>query len=156
MSIMWGGFLAVAGWLWVYLFGKQFLFNLRIAYPMIRKMRDVQDDLISGNAKRYTTVSVVVCILMLGLSFLVLLFKALYLKICFFAGAILCFILLFPITNPSKKEMFELFCTGYYRFVPDDALRTAIYNKKPSQMKLRLHDMGLSTAWIPSFDKDKK
>ena len=31
-----------------------------------------------------------------------------------------------------------------------------MYNKKPSQMKLRLHDMGLSTAFIPEFKKESK
>jgi len=55
--------------------------------------------------------------------------------------------------TPIDRAMFDTFCAAYYRFVPDDELRTAMYNKKPSQMKLRLHDMELSTAFIPDFKK---
>ena len=47
--------------------------------------------------------------------------------------------------------MFDSFCAAYYRFVPDDELRTAMYNKKPSQMKKRLHEMRISTDFIPEF-----
>ena len=51
--------------------------------------------------------------------------------------------------------MFDAFCATYYQFVPDDELRTAMYNKKPSQMKVRLHAMDARTDFIPVFkDKD--
>lgn len=43
--------------------------------------------------------------------------------------------------------MFDSFCAAYYRFVPDDELRTAMYNKKPSQMKKRLHEMRISNRF---------
>ena len=53
--------------------------------------------------------------------------------------------------SPKNRNMFDSFCAAYYRFVPDDELRTAMYNKKPSQMKKRLHEMRISPDFIPEF-----
>lgn len=55
--------------------------------------------------------------------------------------------------TPENRPMFDTFCNGYYRFVPDDELRTAMYNKKTGQMKARLKSMGIQGSFIPEFKK---
>lgn len=154
MKIMWAGAVLFGGWLAYYLFGRQFFFNFYTAYPLIQKMNAENADLISPNAKRYTTVSAFVTGLILAIiCSIVLIFCPIYLKISFIVGAFLCFLMFLNKLSPNNRDMFDSFCASYYRFIPDDALRTAMYNKKPSQMKLRLHDMGISTSWIPEFKK---
>ena len=152
MKYMYGGAMLFAGWLWCYLFVRQFLFNFMVAFPIIKKMRNTQEDLIVKNANRYTNISVIVCVIISAIIIgLILWLCPLYLIICFFAGGIVCFVMLVGKMTPKNREMFDNFCGAYYQFVPDDELRTAMYNKKPSQMKLRLHDMGLSIDFIPEF-----
>ena len=154
MQYMWFGVALMGGWFWFYLFVRQFLFDFTIAYPLTKKMRNTAEDLILSAANKYTTVSVVVCSVFMALSvFLVLRFLKTFYVIGFFAGALVCLIMLIGKLTPRDRSMFDVFCSTYYRFVPDDELRTAMYNKKPSQMKLRLHDMGLSTEFIPEFKK---
>lgn len=154
MQFMWLGAILVGGWFWFYLFFRQFLFDFTIAYPLTKKMRDTADDLILAAANKYTTVSVVVCSVFMAIClFLVFRFlKPLYIG-GFFFGAIVGLVTHLNKLTPKDRAMFDTFCSTYYRFVPDDELRTAMYNKKPSQMKLRLHDMDLSTAFIPEFNK---
>ena len=60
-KIMLGAAVFFGGWLWFYLFMRQFLFNLLTAYPMIRKMQEIDPDLIAVGAKRYTNTSMMVC-----------------------------------------------------------------------------------------------
>lgn len=154
MQIMWIGVALMGGWFWFYLFGRQFLFNFIIAYPMVKKMRSTAEDLILGAANKYTTVSVAVCTVFLALSaFAVIRFLKYYYVIAFFVGALIGLLTNLGKLSQRDRDMFDTFCATYYRFVPDDELRTAMYNKKPSQMKLRLHDMELSTAFIPEFKK---
>ena len=154
MKILGAGVLLVLGWLWFYLFVRQFLFNFFTAYPLIKKMQAAKEDLIAVGAKRYTGVSVasctVVCVIVIVL---VAVLCPWYFVICFFAGALVAFFMYLPLLGPKNRDMFDSFCSTYYRFVPDDELRTAMYNKKPSQMKVRLHDMGVSDAFIPEFKK---
>ena len=50
--------------------------------------------------------------------------------------------------------MFEAFCNTYYRFIPDDELRTAVFNKKPNQIKQRLYNMNLPRDFVPDFKSD--
>lgn len=154
MQIMWIGVALMGGWFWFYLFGRQFLFDFIIAYPVVKKMRGTAEDLILAAANKYTTVSVIVCTVFMALSaFLVFRFLKLYFVIAFFAGALIGLLMNFGKLTARDRDMFDTFCATYYRFVPDDELRTAMYNKKPSQMKLRLHDMELSTEFIPDFKK---
>ena len=154
MQIMWIGVALMAGWFWFYLFGRQFLFDFIVAYPIIKKMRSTADDLILNAANKYTTVSVVVCTVFLAISaFVVIWFLKYYYVIAFFAGALIGLLTNLGSLTIRDRNMFDTFCATYYRFVPDDELRTAMYNKKPSQMKLRLHDMELSTDFIPEFKK---
>ena len=154
MQIMWIGVALMAGWFWFYLFGRQFLFDFIVAYPIIKKMRSTAEDLILNAANKYTTVSVVVCTVFLAISaFVVIWFLKYYYVIAFFAGALIGLLTNLGNLTVRDRNMFDTFCATYYRFVPDDELRTAMYNKKPSQMKLRLHDMELSTDFIPEFKK---
>lgn len=156
MKIIWAAALAFVGWIGYYLFGRQLAFNLKTANPLIRQMNETQEDLIAPGAKRYTLIStIVMSLLCVVICVVVFLFCPLYQKICFAAGVVICALMLIGKTTPDNRDMFDSFCTVYYKFVPDDELRTAMYNKKPSRMKLRLHDMGLSTAFIPAFKKDR-
>lgn len=142
------------GWFWFYLFVRQFLFNFITAYPLIKAMQKAKEDLIAIGAKRYTAVSVVSCAVVCAIAVaIVLIFCPKYLILCFFGGALVAFFMYLPLMGPSNRAMFDSFCAAYYRFVPDDELRTAMYNKKPSQMKIRLHDMGVSDDFIPQFKK---
>ena len=154
MKILLVGAIFLGGWLWFYLFLRQFLFNLVIAYPLTKKMRATAEDLITNAANKYTTISVVVCSIFMALVlFLVLRFCPTYLVIGFFVGAGVALLLYAKNLSLKNRDMFDVFCGTYYNFVPDDELRTAMYNKKPSQMKLRLHDMGLPIDFIPDFKK---
>ena len=156
MKIMFAGAILVGGWVLYYLFGRQFVYNFRTAFPLIRGMNDTQPDLIDQSAVNYTRVSAFVTGLICAvLCFVVLFFCPLYLKISFAVGFLACAAMTWNRLTPDNREMFDSFCGTYYKFVVDDELRTAMYNKKPSQMKLRLHDMGLSTAFIPEFKKEK-
>ncbi len=153
MKVMWVGALLFAGWLWFYLFPRQLIFNFLTAYPLVKKMRAAGEGLIDIGAKRYTDVSVAVCaVVSLAIAGVVIAFCKLYLVISFFVGAVVALVLYLPKLTPKNRSMFDLFCASYYRFVLDDELRTAMYNKKPSQMKLRLHAMSLSTDFIPKFE----
>lgn len=155
MKILWGGALVVVGWLAYYLFGRQFIFNFVTAFPLIKKMKETDKDLIADTAKKYTTTSAAVTGLICAvICFVILYFCPLYLKISFFAGVIISAVMFKDRLSADNRDMFDSFCGTYYRFVPDDELRTAMFNRKPSQMKLRLHDMNLSTAFIPDFKKE--
>lgn len=150
-KIMLAAAIFFGGWLWFYLFGRQLCFNLLVAYPLIRKMRKAKADLIAPTANGFTTVSLVVCLVFLAaVSFVVIRFCKLYLLISFFVGALLALVLCIPKMNPDTRANFESFCSSYYRFVPDDELRTAMFNKKIPQMKLRLHDMEVPLDFIPA------
>ena len=156
MKILGAGALLMAGWLWFYLFVRQFLFNFLTAYPLIKRMQAAQEDLIAIGAKRYTTVSVISCAVVCAIVIaIVVAFCPWYFIACFFVGALVALFMYLPLLGPANRDMFDAFCMKYYSFVPDDELRTAMYNKKPSQMKVRLHDMGVSDAFIPEF-KSKK
>ena len=156
MKIMLAGALFLGGWLWAYLFIRQLMFNAATAFPLIRDMNALQPDLIAIGAKRYTTISTVTCILVAGvIAAVVLRFCPLYMIICFGVGALIAIILLIPRVSPTNREMFDSFCFSYYRFVPDDELRTAMYNKKTGQIKSRLKAMGIEGSFVPEF-KEKK
>ena len=117
-------------------------------------MRSTAEDLILYAANKYTTVSVVVCTVFMALSaFVVIRFLKYYYIIAFFAGALVGLLMNLGKLSIRDRDMFDTFCATYYRFVPDDELRTAMFNKKPSQMKLRLHDMELPIDFIPEFKK---
>ena len=152
LKIMLCGVLVLGGFLWSYLFLRQFLYNILVAFPVIKKMNALQPDLIAIGATRYTYVSCVVCVLLGGvLLFLVIYFLPLYLIISFAVGAFVAFLLLIPRMKPSNKEMFDLFSNAYARFIPDDELRTIIYNKDYKKVKSHLKHMGIKGTFIPDF-----
>lgn len=156
MKIMWFGAIFLGGWLWSYLFVRQFLFNILVANPLTKKMLETDGGLVGDGAKKYTGISTGICVFLILLSCAVVLrFCALYLIIGFFIGFFSAAVMVYLKTRPSNRDMFDNFCAAYYRFIPDDELRTAMYNKKPSQMKIRLHDIGVSSDFIPEFDKAK-
>ena len=152
IKIIWGAAIFFVGWLWFYLFGRQLMFNLSVAYPLIKKLRNASDDLIAIGATRYTSISMIVCVVISVLVLAAIVFLCpVYMIICFFVGAVLAFILLLGKVKPSDRAMFEAFCNTYYRFVPDDELRTAMFNKKPNQIKQRLYNMNLPRDFVPDF-----
>ena len=61
MKVLWAGALFFAGWLWFFLFVRQFVFNFTIAFPLISRMRNTAEDLIHKSAVRYTVISVIAC-----------------------------------------------------------------------------------------------
>ena len=152
MKIIWAAVMFLAGWLWVYLFVRQIMFNLSVASPLIRNMTTLKEEMIAVGARRYTSISVFVCVLVSAvLIFVIVRFLRPYLFITFFAGALICFVLLLPKTKPENRQMFEAFCNSYYRFIIDDELRTAVYNKKYNQVNARLRALDLHDTFVPQF-----
>lgn len=154
MKIMLAAALFFAGFLFVYLIIRQLLFNLNIAYPTLNKMKALKKDLIDIGAWRYTRISMIVCIIFSAVVlFLVIYFCPTYLLISFGAGALICFLLLvFKVKiTPENKSMFESFCTAYYRFVPDDELRTLMFNKEFKKINRRLRELGCDSSFVPEF-----
>lgn len=142
------------GWLWSYIFLRQLLFNFFTAYPLIRKMHELDPDLIAVGAKRYTTTSVIVCaVVSIVLLAVVLAFCPRYLIIAFAAGAVLCVLMIITKLSPSNPAMFDSFCTGYCRFVPDDELRNIMYQKETKKIDRRLRELGYDRSFVPEFRK---
>ena len=143
------------GWLWFYLFMRQFLFNLMTAYPMIRKMQEIDPNLIAVGAKRYTNTSIIVCTVFSAIVlFVIFRFCPHYLIISFFVGAVLCMLMLWGKLSPQNKAMFENFCAGYCRVVGDDELRTLMFNKEIKKINRRLREMGYDRSFVPEFKQD--
>ena len=152
MKIMLGGAMVLGGFLWSYLFVRQFLFNFMVALPLIKKMNALQPDLIAVGAKRYTWMSnAVVFVVGALLLFLVIRFCPLYLQIAFGVGAVAALLFIIFRMKPSNQAMFDLFSVAYYRFIPDDELRTIIYNKEYKKVKSHLKHMGIKGTFIPDF-----
>lgn len=152
MKIMWAAAIFFGGWLFFYLFGRQLVFNFTAAYPTIKKMRALDKDLIAPGADKYTHISVLVCTVTIAIiAFIVIRFCPLYLKISCAVGAVSALFLYLPHSKISDRSTFDLFCSAYSRFVPDDELRTAMFNRKPKEIRGRLRDMGLATDFVPSF-----
>ena len=140
------------GWLLSYVFVRQLLFNFITAFPLIRKMQQIDKDLIAVGAKRYTVTSVFVCLLVCAaIVFVVLRFCPVYLIIAFFIGVLLCILMIIGKISPRNLPMFENFCTGYCRFVPDDTLRTIMYNKDVKKIDRRLRELGYGSSFVPDF-----
>ena len=155
-KIMLAAAILLGGFLWSYLFVRQICYNYIIAFPMIRKMNDLQPDLIAVGAKRYTTVSVIATgfLAALILALVIWFFRTperLYLLISFAVGAIAALVMFLIRMKPDNKEMFDLFANAYYRFVPDDELRTALAKKEYKQIRPRLKEMGVRGTFIPKF-----
>lgn len=153
-KIMWAGALFFGGWLWSYVFIRQIMFNFIVAKPLIRKLRAMQKELIAIGADRYTVISTLTCALLAGILLaLVIRFCPLYQTVFFAIGAVTAFVMLFYLVTPRERSMFDAFCSSYCRFVPDDELRAALYNKKTGPIRSRLKAMGLEGSFVPEFRK---
>lgn len=152
------GVFMMVGFIFTYYFPRQIWFDFATAFPTLDKMKAAKEDLIVyDNAKKYTYVSVMACLFVTLIAVLLLIIIKpvdIYLGGGFAAGAVICLFTLIGKMTPDNRNMFEAFCGSYFRFVPDDQLRTDMYNKKIPAMKLRCHDMGVSTEWIPDFKKE--
>lgn len=152
IKIMLSGALVLGGFLWTYLFLRQFLFNLLVASPLIKKMNTLQPDLIAIGARRYTMISNAVSVLIGAvLLFLVIHFCPLYMIIAFAVGAVAAFLFIVPKMKPGNKNMFDVFSNAYARFIPDDELRTLLYNKDYKKIRSRLRIMGIVGTFVPEF-----
>lgn len=159
MKIMFCGALVLGGFLWSYLFMRQFIFNIRVASPVIKKMNSLQPDLIAVGAKRYTLISNIACLLVGSvILFAVIWFtrKHIYYIISFGIGAVAALIFILVSTRPENQSMFDYFSGAYYRFIPDDELRTIVFNKEYKRIKPRLRDMGISGTFVPKFNETNK
>ena len=153
-KIMLAAAIFFGGWLLSYVFIRQLLFNFITAYPLLRKMQQIDENLIAIGARRYTNVSVIVCSVSTIILFGVVLWLCpVYLKISFFAGVVVCFFMIITKISPENQAMFESFCTGYGRFIPDDELRTIMYNKEIRKINRRLREMGYGSSFVPEFKK---
>ncbi len=152
MKIMWAAAIFFGGWLFCYLFGRQLVFNFSAAYPMIRKMRAKDKDLIAPGADKYTNISVLVCLVTIAIvAFLVIRFCKPYLSISFCVGAVSALLMYLPHSQISERSTFDLFCNAYSRFIPDDELRTAFFNRDPKEIRKRVREMGYEPDFIPTF-----
>lgn len=152
MKIMWAAAIFFGGWLFFYLFGRQLVFNFTAAYPTLKKMRAQNADLIAPGANKYTHISVIVCAVTIAIiAFVVIRFCALYLKISCGVGAVSALLMYLPHSRISDRTTFDLFCSAYSRFVPDDELRTAMYNRKPKEIRSRLKELGCDPSFVPHF-----
>ena len=153
-KIMLAGALFFGGWLWSYVFARQILFNFITAFPLIKRMRAMKEDLIAVGADRYTVISTIVCFLFAAiLLFVVVHFCPSYLILCFAGGAAIALVMLLKMVSPRNRAMFDTFCSAYCRFVPDDELRTAMFNKQTGPIRARLKAMELNGTFIPEFRK---
>lgn len=64
--VMWAALVFLGGWLWFYLFLRQLIFNFATALPLLKRFAKAGDGLISPNAKRYLTISIIVWIAVCG------------------------------------------------------------------------------------------
>lgn len=154
IKIMLSGALVLGGFLWTYLFLRQFLFNTIIALPLIRKMNKLQPDMIAIGAKRYTIISYIIVTLIGGaILFLVIRFCPVYMIVAFGVGALAALLFILPNMKPENKSMFDAFSAAYYRFIPDDELRTLMYNKDYQKIRSRLRIMGVLDTFVPDFKR---
>ena len=152
MKIMWAAAIFFGGWLFFYLFGRQLVFNFSAAYPTIKKMCEQDKELIAPGADKYTNISVLVCVVtIVVVAAIVIRFCPLYLMISCAVGAVSALLMYLPHAKVSDRGTFDLFCSAYSRFVPDDELRTAMFNRKPKEIRKRVREMGLDPAFVPIF-----
>ena len=152
-QIMWAALVAAGGWMWFYLFLRQLIFSIFTAMPMVKRFSSAGEELMSVNAKRYVWMTTVVWILICGgIAAAVIVFCKMYIWISFLAGGLIGLLLYVKRLTPETRSNFDSFCTTYYLFVPDDELRTAMFNNKLPQIKTRLAELGVDKdKIIPNF-----
>ena len=109
--IMWIAAMFLLGWLVSYFFIRQIMYNFMIAMPMIKKMNGLQDGIIAIGAKRYTTISTVICVIVTAIIVAVVIrYARLALIISFAAGAVIAIVMMFNMISLKNRAMFEKFC----------------------------------------------
>lgn len=129
-KIMYGALMIVAGWVYFYICIRQLVFDFTVGYPIIRLFATDDDRLIVAKpARNLNTVSVCVWFLLCGvLGFLVVWFCSLWLMIPFWVGVIVGVVCYINKLGPKTKSNMDAWMRTYYRFMPDDELRTACYH----------------------------
>ncbi len=158
LKIMWAALVFLGGWLWFYFILRQLIFNLATALPMLNRFKKAGGEkLMSVNAKRFLSISIIIWfVISAGVCYLVIHFAPPYLYISFLIGGVVGALLHIKHYGPDTKANYNDFCSTYYRFVPDDVLRTAMYNNKLSEMKARLAELEVNKKLvIPEFKRDK-
>ena len=151
-QIMYAAMIFFGGWLLGYIFLRQLFYNFETAYPLLKKMNQIDENLIAIGAKRYTNTSTVVCIVSSAIVIgIVVWLCPKYMLYSFLGGIVVCLAMLIPKLTPTNQAMFESFCTAYCRFVPDDELRTIMHNKDIKKINRRLREMDYSSSFVPEF-----
>lgn len=141
-KIMFGALIFVAGWFYFYICIRQLIFDFTVGYPLISKFGGAGEKVIAATpARRLNTISVVIWLgICVGLGWVVFHFclSKLWLFLPFWGGALLGLICFIGKLGPRFKPNFEAFCRTYYRFMPDDELRTAAYHTDLPRMRAAL------------------
>lgn len=141
-KIMFGALMFVAGWFYFYICVRQLVFDFTVGYPLIKKFGEPGEKVLAATpARRLNTISVVIWLLICaGLGWVVFHFclATLWLLLPFWGGALLGLICFYNKLGPRTKSNFEAFCRTYYRFMPDDELRTATYHADLPRMRAAL------------------
>ena len=139
-KIMYAALIFVAGWFFFSICLRQLIYDFTVGYPLIKKFGDAGETIFAAKpARNLNTISVLVWLaLCAGLSFVIIYFCPLYLMLSFWGGVLLGVIVYATKLGPRTKSNFEAFCRTYYRFMPDDELRTATYNVDLPRMRAAL------------------
>ena len=133
MKIMWAAAIFFGGWLFSYLFVRQLAFNFTTAYPMIKKMRALDKELIAPGADKYTHISVLVCILViLVVTAIVVRFCKLYLIVSFAVGVISAILLFLPHLNSSMKSLNSCLCSSLTSITTPGFSAKSVFTTSPS------------------------
>ena len=157
-KVLYAALMFLAGWLWYFLVVRQFVFNFTTVLPMLKRFKKASssdNEVISVNASRFVVISIIVWIFVsAGIAALIIFLcrNDVYLTYSFLFGGIVGAITFVGRYSEHTERNFKDFCSSYYRFVFDDELRTAMYNGKISEMKVRLDEMNISKKdIIPEF-----
>lgn len=144
VKIMYGALIFVAGWFYFYICLRQFIYDFTVGYPLIKKFGDAGENILAARpARSLNTISALVWFaICAGLAFVVFFFCPIYLMVSFWIGVLLGVIVYAQKLGPRFTPNFEAFCRTYYRFMPDDELRTAAYNADYPRMRAALRALG--------------
>ena len=144
-KIMYGALMLVVGWLYFYICLRQLIFDFTVGYPLIKRFGAAGDQIIAVKpARSLNTISVCVWFaLCAGLGFLVIHFCPLWLMLPFWGGALLGVATFATRLGPGTKSNLEAWLRTYYRFMPDDELRTACYNTDLPRIRAALRALGV-------------
>ncbi|MEG1632699.1 MAG: hypothetical protein RR314_01480 [Oscillospiraceae bacterium] len=142
-KIMYGALIFIGGWFYFYVCLRQFVFDLTVGFPLIKKFGDAGETVFAPKPARWLNIisTVIWLLICIGIGWASFRFFALYLLIAFWAGALLGVALYINKLGPRTRSNFEAFCRTYYRFMPNDELRTAAYNADLPGMRAALRSL---------------